>query len=63
MSDKTTHNKINYYYVNILNKTNSQTCEKKSTTSSIKKRREYKFKNKLNYGPIHFDVIFNHTIF
>ena len=41
MSDKTTHNKINYNYVNFLNKTNGQTCEKKSTASSIKKRREY----------------------
>ena len=39
MSDKTTHNKINYNYVNFLNKTNGQTCEKKSTVSSIKKRR------------------------
>jgi hypothetical protein len=37
MSDKTTHNKINYNYVNFLNKTNGQTCEKKSTASSIKK--------------------------
>ena len=41
MSDKTTHNKINYNYVNFLNKTNGQTCEKKSMASSIKKRREY----------------------
>jgi hypothetical protein len=41
MSDKATHNKINYNYVNFLNKTNGQICEKKSTASSIKKRREY----------------------
>jgi hypothetical protein len=33
MSDKTTHNKINYNYVNFLNKTNGKTCEKKSTAS------------------------------
>ena len=39
-SDKTTHNKINYNYVNFLNKTNNQTCEKKSIASSIKKKRE-----------------------
>ena len=41
MSDKITHNKINYNYLNFLNKTNSQTCKKKSTVSSIKKQREY----------------------
>ncbi len=29
MSDKTTHNKINYNCVNFLIKTNGQTCEKK----------------------------------
>ena len=31
MSDKTTHKKMKYNYVNFLNKTNGQTCEKKST--------------------------------
>ena len=41
MSDKTTDNKINYYYINFLNKTNGQTCEKKLMASSIKKQREY----------------------
>ena len=41
MSDKTTYNKINYNYINFLNKTNGQTCEKKSTASSIKKWNEY----------------------
>ena len=30
---------ILYIYINFLNKTNSQTCKKKSTASSIKKRR------------------------
>ena len=39
MNDKTTHNEINYNYVNFLNKTKGQTCEKKSTASSIKKRK------------------------
>jgi hypothetical protein len=41
MGDKTTHKKINYNYVNFFNKTNGQTCEKKSTASFIEKRREY----------------------
>ena len=32
---------ILYICIKFLNKTNGQTCEKKSTVSSIKKRREY----------------------
>ena len=39
MSDKITHNKINYKYVIFFNKMNGQTCDKKSTAWSIKKRR------------------------
>jgi hypothetical protein len=34
---------ILYIYINFFNKTNGQICEKKSTVSSIKKRREYFF--------------------
>jgi hypothetical protein len=41
MSDKITHSKINYNYVNFLDKTNGQTCEKKVNDASIKKWREY----------------------
>ena len=32
---------ILYICIKFLNKTNGQTCEKKSTASSIKKQREY----------------------
>ena len=46
MNDKITHNKINYNYAIFFSKTNDQTCEKKSTASSIKKRREYKTPNR-----------------
>ena len=31
------------YFTNFLNKTNGQTCAKKSTVSNILKRREYHF--------------------
>ena len=37
LSDKITHSKINYDYVNFLNKINDQICDKSLTVLSIKK--------------------------